>query len=207
MLFIRDIYIGLLFGYGAAVPIGPINVEMVRRNLRGGLGAGLSFGLGAGLADMTYFILLLLGAMAILTHPTVLHIVSIIGAVILAWFGIMAFRAKAEENSVLSRSSKSQPLWRHSLDSYLLTLLNPYTILFWSSVSAQVASYTHKTSSTAIVFGGGLLLGVMSWVLALNLVLYFTKHRLPAKATQYLNYFGGSILLIFAALSAWHAIN
>lgn len=207
MIILRDIFIGTLFGYGAAIPIGPINVEMVRRNLQICTMAGLFFGLGAGLADMTYLVLLAVGAIAIVTHTTILKIVSLLGAVILAWFGVMAFRASTEtKNALVLEKLQNRPLWRHCLDSYLLTLMNPFTILFWSSVSAQVANLTHRADGSPTAIGAGVLLGVISWALILNLILHYTKHHLPEKTAHYLNYVGGSILLIFAVFSVWHMI-
>lgn len=208
MIFLQNILIGLLFGYGAAIPIGPINVEMVRRNLKFGTAAGLFFGFGAGLSDMTYLALLTAGAIAILTHATAMRIISLIGAIILVWFAVMAFRTNASKTENTLEVIAQRPLWRHTLDSYLLTLLNPYTILFWSSVGAQVASYSgkHDGHAHALAIGLGVLLAVVSWAVILNVILHYTKHRLPEKANHYLNYIGGTILLIFAALSVWHAI-
>lgn len=91
----HEIIFGLLLGWGAAIPIGPINLEVIRRNLQFGSRFGISFGLGACSADMTYFILLLAGALVLLQHELVLRIIGIIGALILLWFGISAIRLKS----------------------------------------------------------------------------------------------------------------
>ena len=82
MIILRDILIGLLFGYSAAILIGPINVEMLRRNVRNGTGAGLCFGLGAGFANIIYLILLSMSAISILNHP-ILCVISLLGALAL----------------------------------------------------------------------------------------------------------------------------
>ena len=38
---------GILLGWGVAVPLGPVNVEIARRTLRGGFRAGFFLGMGA----------------------------------------------------------------------------------------------------------------------------------------------------------------
>ena len=48
---------GVIFGLGAAVPIGPVNVEIARRTLRAGFRSGFFLGCGAVTIDVTYAIL------------------------------------------------------------------------------------------------------------------------------------------------------
>ena len=62
---------GLALGFSIAVPIGPLNIEIMRRNLTLGLRAGVSLGIGASLGDFTYFILLIVGGIALLNHDTI----------------------------------------------------------------------------------------------------------------------------------------
>ena len=86
---------GLLLGLGAAIPLGPMNLEIIRRNLRFGSVYGIALGLGACSADVTYLVLLSLGALSILTHPLILQVIGVIGSSILLWFGYSALRLKA----------------------------------------------------------------------------------------------------------------
>ena len=52
--------IGIAIGLSAAAPIGPVNFEIIRRNLTLGLKAGIGFGLGACTADLCYLIVVFL---------------------------------------------------------------------------------------------------------------------------------------------------
>ncbi|HEY2589318.1 MAG TPA: hypothetical protein VGI81_26470, partial [Tepidisphaeraceae bacterium] len=54
---IRLIGRGIALGIGAAVPIGPVNVEIARRTFRGGFPAGFALGCGAVTVDVSYAIL------------------------------------------------------------------------------------------------------------------------------------------------------
>ena len=203
------ILIGLLLGWGAAVPVGPINLEIIRRNLRFGAKYGIALGMGADLVDLTYLILLSAGALAILTHPLVLKVVGIIGSIVLVWFGISALRMKTNKstsNNSIEKQTTYSPL-RHFFEGYVMTMFNPYTILFWSALSAQIANLAHKGTHAPIYTAIGVILGTTSWVLVLNITLHFTKHRLSAKVIDRLNFGGGIILLAFAALGFWHALS
>lgn len=197
----NPILLGLLLGWGAAIPIGPINLEVIRRNLNFGTVYGVTFGLGACSADVTYVILLFLGALVILNHLIVLKLVSLIGAFILIWFGFSALRMKI---NLKDRSTEiiGTP-WRQSTQGYFLTLLNPSTILFWSSVSAQIAAFTDKSLHAGLIIAMGVVLGTLSWVAGLNCFLHFSRRHLSEKIMQSFNYAGGIILLGFAAWCLW----
>ncbi|WP_423064144.1 LysE family translocator [Candidiatus Paracoxiella cheracis] len=204
----HEIIFGLLLGWGAAIPIGPINLEVIRRNLQFGSRFGISFGLGACSADMTYFILLLAGALVLLQHELVLRIIGIIGALILLWFGISAIRLKSASTDRENIKKKKDPkAWHHYFQAYFMTLLNPITILFWASVSSQIASLSHHGIVSAIYVGIGVLLGTSSWILALNTALHFTRHRISDKVMHYFNIVGGIILIGFAAFGFIHALR
>src|SRR3990167_181505 len=207
---IQEFLFGLLLGWGAAIPIGPINLEVIRRNLRLGVRFGVSFGLGACSADMTYFILLLAGALVLLQHALVLRITGIVGAMILLWFGVSALRLKTvSKDKGLDKNIqlKSPALYSQDFQAYWMTLLNPMTILFWSSVGAQIASLSYAGLVSSLYVGLGVLFGTVSWIMALNTALYFTRHLISDKMMHYFNYAGGIILIAFAGFGFWHAVK
>ena len=195
---------GILLGWGAAIPIGPLNLEIIRRNLHYGMPAGIALGFGACSGDITYLILLLVGALAILSHTIILKVFGVIGAGILAWFGYQALRMKVgnESHSVL----KVKPVWRHYLEGYALVMINPYTVLFWLSVSSQIALYARSGLDTSILIGFGVILGVTSWAIGLNITLHHTKHKLSTRAMLWFNRIGGIIILGFAVTTLVHVL-
>jgi len=196
------LFYGLLLGWGAAVPIGPLNLEMIRRNLRYGTDTGIALGIGASAADFTYLILLLLGAFTILRHEIALKIIGVVGALVLAWFGINALRKPVLQDTQVvttDKESRHRHLLKHGLQGYVMTMLNPFTILFWSSISVQVAALTYHLSERALYFvAAGVIIGTLSWVLTCNSILHFTRHRFSPRLVHYLNMAGGIILLGFA---------
>jgi L-lysine exporter family protein LysE/ArgO len=195
---------GILLGMGAAIPIGPVNLEIIRRNLRFGTSYGVMTGLGACMADLTYLILLSLGALTLLQYPEVLRALGIVGSLVLAWFGINAFCSKLTD---IPEQDKPPSLFRYSIDGYLITLINPYTILFWASISSQLSVMTAAHEHALFQAGSGVIIGAVAWIFTLNGFLHFTRHRLSKKFIHRLNYVGGVILLGFAGIGLVHAIG
>ncbi len=196
---------GLLVGWGVALPIGPSNLETIRRNLSFGTLSGLSFGVGIVSADLTYFIFLNLGVVAILIHnPWIICPIGIIGSLILFWFAYKTLRMKI--GTVKAARDNPLPLWKHIRDAYILTALSPFTVIFWASMSGSVAvsSGNHYELLWMVV---GLICAVCSWQISLNTVLHYTHHRLSGRAMHILNRSGGIILLCFAVFSLWKAVE
>jgi len=191
------LWMGILLGLGAAIPIGPVNMEIARRTLRFGFPYGTITGVGACLADLAYLVLLSLGILSLLQYPSALQWITVAGSLILAWFGFNAFRSPT---MVLTNDAIATPsLWHYGFGGFFITLLNPYTILFWASVSSQISGIS-STSHSIFWAGLGVIIGTFGWVLFLNSLLHFTRHFIGEKVTRALNYTGGMILLIFAGM-------
>jgi threonine/homoserine/homoserine lactone efflux protein len=132
---------GILLGLGAAVPIGPVNVEIARRTLRGGFAAGFAIGAGAATIDMSYALLSCLSLGQLLTHRAIFWPLNFGGIVLLTYMGIQCLRA-AWTKPTIEIESASPP--RASLRSgylvgLLMTLLNPMTLAFWFVVLPTAA--------------------------------------------------------------------
>src|SRR5262245_14084410 len=121
---LKHLFIGLLLGWGAAVPLGPVNLELIRRNLHLGTLISLAFGAGACLADVTFLLALSFGIINIFTYPWLLRTIGILGACIILWFAYKVLTAKiTARDADYNDSVKQQPLWRHLSEGYLITLL------------------------------------------------------------------------------------
>ena len=194
---------GIILGLGAAIPVGPVNLEMIRRNLHYGTSYGIMTGLGACTADLTYLTLLCCGALTLLQYPDVLRGLGIVGSLILIWFGVSAFRSTSSD---LPENSASPSLFRFGIEGYAITLINPFTILFWASVSSQISMAAIAYDHATLYAGAGVIVGTVSWVLTLNTILHFTRHHLSKRAIRWLNYSGGVIILSFAGLGILRAL-
>jgi len=83
---------GFGVGLGVAAPIGPVNVEIIRRGLRSGFREAFSLGMGAVTADAIYLALVCLGVSRIAEYPAVRTTLLALGVVMLETLGVMALR-------------------------------------------------------------------------------------------------------------------
>src|SRR5579862_1875601 len=80
----------LALGLGAAAPIGPVNVEIARRTLRGGFWPGLTLGAGAVTVDCLYSLLSSQSLGPIVNRPAVKWTFAIAGFILLVYLGAMS---------------------------------------------------------------------------------------------------------------------
>lgn len=187
---------GFFLGCGAAIPIGPMNIEIMRRNLTLGARFGVLFGLGACAADLTYMILLSFGLLVLFSTPFVMSSVTILGALLLLYFAFNILRAPINSFEVKAYQASHFAL-KHFFSGYSLTLINPATIIFWLSVSAQITAQT-AMSHRLLWASLGVIMGTVGWALSFNLFLNFTRHKISPLLMRLLNIFGAMLLIGFA---------
>ncbi len=125
---------GIVLGLGAAAPIGPVNVEIARRTLRGGFRQGLLLGCGAVTVDVGYAILSSLSVRGLADRPAVVVPLTVAGAAFLAYLGVQSLRAARAAWRVdpMGSSANQAGGGRGAyLTGLLMTLLNPMTLAFW----------------------------------------------------------------------------
>lgn len=198
-------WMGVFLGWGAAIPVGPVNLEITRRHLASGWGCGVVFGMGACVADLTYLVGLSLGWLVFIAEPAVLQWIGLIGAALLCYFGGAAVRST--QPNLAPTGLIRTALWRQWLSGYSMTLFNPFTILFWASLSSQLSLWSGEQASALWLSGLGVLAGTTSWVLFLNGVLTCCHHRISERTMRWLNIVGGGIVIAFGLYGFYHSFS
>lgn len=219
---------GVALGLAAAVPIGPVNVEIARRALRFGFAAGVALGLGAVTVDVVYALLSTLSFVKLLNQPAVLLPIAAAGALLLGYLGVQCLRAArsawkvdplAEADATADTEAtpdlaRPAVLRRAYLTGLLMTLLNPMTLVFWFvAVPAMGATPAPAASSQAAgadlpMMCVGVFVGTLAWVLTFSTLLAIAGHAAgsrPGRRRRWLaiaDAVGGVALIGFALLSA-----
>jgi threonine/homoserine/homoserine lactone efflux protein len=158
---------GMGVGVGLAAPIGPINIEIVRRGLRGGFRAGWLVGLGAVSADTIYCALIVSGVAPIADSVRLRVPLFLAGAVVLLFLGVGSLRAAASDTDPNANTRGTPPSSRRSyVAGFLLAVANPMGIVYWLSIGgALVASAVDRAGPTgAPLLIGGVFVGIVCWV-------------------------------------------
>lgn len=193
---------GLALGLGAAVPIGPVNVEIARRVLRNGFWFGFLLGCGAVSVDVAYAVLSSLGVRVLLDRPALLSVISTAGLLLLAILGLLSLRSAAHDLRAdpLQHAPQRGSMHGAYVTGLLMTLLNPMTLAFWFvAVPGTVGAITRDPGRDLPVMCAGVFIGTIAWVglfcTALSLVGRLRRAWWLAAA----DVIGGLVLLGFAA--------
>lgn len=184
---------GALFGYGASIPIGPINILIVAYALRS-FKLGFAIGAGAMLTDAIYLLLSHLGVSVFLKQNALfMEILSIFGASFLFYIAFITARGanKILEFNVASKQS----LMRCFLQGVWINALNPFIIAFWISVSAFTNSVQNQFLSLA-----GLIFSITTWIIFLPLIVAKSRKIISPKVAAVFAYVSAMFLAVFVLL-------
>ncbi len=182
---------GFLLGLGAAVPLGPINVLIMSNALRH-YGSAVALGAGAMSADITYLLLILFGLFHFMENPTVQLVMALGGSAFLLYLAWLIFKGRNEP--IRLQQVGNPPILKNWLKGYTLTLLNPYTVVFWLSVSAYIATkHLHPIATVA-----GLFSAIVLWITLMPLIIHKTKHLFSQRVATLFSVVSAGILAFFA---------
>ncbi len=190
---ISSIFSGITLGFGAAVPLGPINVIIMTNALRSYKSA-VAVGLGAMSADLIYFISLYFLGSAFAKNPTVAKLLALFGSSFLLYLAWLIFKGRNTPIIIENQKSSFKDLAKNYLKGLSLTLLNPYTVAFWLSITSLIT--TTNLNPIATIFG--IIAAISSWITIMPLIVHKTKHLFTQKVNWYFSLFSASIMLFFA---------
>ncbi len=190
-------FTAVIVGLGAAVPIGPVNLEIMRRGLRGGFGPAFLTGLGAATVDGVYSVLFTLGLSAV-PSEAVREAMSYAGGAVLLVLGLLTLRASfALGEKVLEETKPAPAGGTPYLVGLTMTALNPMTLTFWASIGAAVQGLDLSGLTQRALFAGGVVAGALSWVVSFSLFLHKTRHRVSLRFERIATAAGGLALVGF----------
>lgn len=185
-------------GVIAAVPAGPVQVEVVRRSVNGHLRSSLMVVLGAMIADIAYGIIAFFEIAPVLQENHTRAVFSLIGAVVLIFLGALVLR-----QSLTGHSSKPESRYlrkkRWGLISGLsLSAANPMMILWWligAKIFIDIELIDKVTPDIAVSFLAAGGLGLATYLILLSIILYRIKRFMSETNIQRVNLISGIVLL------------
>jgi L-lysine exporter family protein LysE/ArgO len=194
---------GILFGLGAAMPIGPVNVEITRRALRGGFWPAVAIGCGASSIDVAYAVLSTVGVTPLLTNVWVKRVLAYCGIALMVYLGVTSVRGARQIAHKDVLAAQKLPAAPSAAGGYvtglLLTGLSPFTIGFWFVVLPQYAgSLTEQPRHDLPIIVVGVFLATLGWVFAFAGLLAFAGRWRRRWWLVAADEIGGSMLLMLA---------
>jgi threonine/homoserine/homoserine lactone efflux protein len=184
---------GILIGISITAPIGPTNVEVIRRGIQDGWRAAVAFCLGSLVAVILYLTLVTLGFSKVAHIPWFNTTLTIFGILVLGYLAYNSFHDTFSGGQFeIAEAEAAQR--RHFLPGILLTVANPAVLLFWTGIMG--ASFT-KSQSANLPFVAGILAGAVLTYIALNALIFYARQLLQQKLFKIVSLAAGLLLTYF----------
>lgn len=191
---------GGVLGFSIAAAVGPIGVLCIRRSIADGCLAGFVSGMGAATADACFGGLVAAGVTGVADFVGQQQFwFTFVGGIYLCWLGGQTFCARPAETAAKSDAQGLLPAY---LSTFVLTLMNPMTILFFASVFS-VAGLGKAAGSglAAATLVAGVFLGSALWWLILSLLAGALRARFDRHWQHWLNRISG---VVIGGFGFWH---
>jgi threonine/homoserine/homoserine lactone efflux protein len=193
---VNDFLQGLGLGLILQISVGPVCVAVLHTALRRGFGHAWAMAWGAVLVDAAYILLSVLGVSALLQIEAARRIVGLLGALLLAYFGLRYLRAPARLGHGPQQQGSRLGSFRYGV---ALTLTNPLTILFWTGVlGAAMSARSFDHSLGVLFFAAGCLTATLVFLTGVSLAGHLLERFLNEALAVWLNRAVGLFLLGFA---------
>lgn len=156
---------GVIIGIVASAPMGPVGVLCIQRTLNKGRVYGLITGVGAAFSDLLYALLTGYGLNLlydVISNPSTVYWMQLIGAIIMFVFGLHTFRLNPVQNTRNVSRNKSS-LLRNGITGFFITLSNPMIILLFLALFSPLKfvipemSLPYQCFGYLSIFGGAIL--------------------------------------------------
>lgn len=202
---------GVVSGFLASVPVGPVNVTIVNDGARHGFLRAWLIGLGASTMEMIFSGMSLAGSASLFDSKLTRSTMELASFLMLTLLGFKYLRASAIETSSRSEIAIEEKLHPHTsfMIGFVRVLGNPGVLLLWITLSATFISHewvdNNWMSKLACMAGVGM--GTAAWFTVLSYGVSRRHGRFSPGTLLKLSHFSGGFLLLGALIVAIRLIR
>jgi len=193
---------GLIAGFVAALPGGPVNATLLGEAARKGFRWAAFVALGATVMEAIYCTVALAGFAQLFRDRWIRAAMELISFLLMLWLGVKYLRGcplpgeERAERFVEEHFHPHTAFWT----GFLRVLGNPGILLLWLTVSAPLfgSGWVQPVWSSKWPFVAGVALGGLLWFLLLGWSVSLGRGRLSSSTHQRLSHISGWVLLLFA---------
>jgi len=189
---------GILVGFLASIPLGPVGVLCIQRTINKGRLSGMFSGMGSATVDAFFALVAALGLTYIINFIEEQQFyIQLIGGVVLIVVGARIFYANPIKQIRRHRRRKNK-LIEDYFSVLFLTLSNPVAIFLFVAAFAGIGIVSSNDStldSSFIVIG--VFFGAMFWWLTLTFLVDLFRKRFRLKQLWWINKIAGVIVVVF----------
>ena len=198
----------IVLGLSLSIPVGPINIEMIKRGIKNGFWHSWAVGLGGMSADIVLMLLIYFGVSTYLTTPMAQLIMWIFGFLILVYLGYESIRDAFKEVTIsdeVEKETKSKSF----ISGFLIAISNPLNIIFWIGIYGSVLTTTLNTIGTgqALLYSSAIFVGIAAWDLTVATSVNFGRKFANQRFLKWLSVIAGLVLIGFGVSFGYRAIK
>lgn len=189
---------GLIVGFLASIPLGPVGVLSIQRTINKGRTSGIMSGMGAATVDTFFALVAALGLTYIINFiEEQQFFIQLLGGGVLMLLGIRIFRTNPIKQIRRHRRQKNK-LIEDYFSIVFLTLSNPLAVFLFIAAFAGIGMVTSNDSnlkSSLIILG--VFLGAMLWWTTLTFLIDLFRKKFRLKQLWWINKIAGILIIVF----------
>ena len=209
MFLLLPFLLGIAVGALYCAPVGPVNLEIVRRGLTIGFLAAFLVALGAVIGDSFWAAVGILGSGLLMESLPLRVVIGFIGVLILLFLSWSAFRASARNPDYrLSDPPRKRVGFAVGV---ALSMANPFAVFFWLWLAASGAMASVGVDSShhiaRVWFFTGLVAGAILYGLALSGIVAWSRRFISAHLMRKINIGAAVGLLALAVVMTFRILR
>ena len=192
---------GIILGLSITAPIGPTNIEVIRRGVREGWRSAREFCLGVIVALVIYLLLVVL-ELSFLTESELFNTgLTLLGVLVLAYLSYNSLRDFFSGREIEIEEGRSGQ--GHFVPGIVLTISNPAILLLWTGIMGANLAASDASFSQGLMLSLGILIGVVVFFTALIYLIHYGRKFLRQRYIKYVSLVAGVVLLVFCIRFAY----
>ncbi|MEA2106166.1 MAG: LysE family translocator [Bacteroidota bacterium] len=189
---------GVIVGFLASIPLGPVGVLCIQRTISKGRVSGLFSGMGAATVDSFFALVAALGLTFIINFIEKQQFyIQLFGGGVLIFLGTRIFNTNPIQQIRRHRKKKNK-LVEDFFSVLFLTLSNPLAIFLFVAVFAGIGLVTSKDSSIkSSLIIAGVFLGALLWWASLTFFVDLFRKKFRLKQLWWINKIAGILIIVF----------
>jgi threonine/homoserine/homoserine lactone efflux protein len=198
---------GLIFGFGSAILIGPVNFLAIRRGIIGGFQQTFMVGAGAALVDASFAYIVFVGISKdgiVGVGKIIVWGISALFLLFLAYSVLTEIRENPEAMENITVRKQIQWLDNSFVMGLLLVATNPFALIWWVGwvSTLQLSGNIPLTGGAATCFFSAVLGSELIWYSCLGLGVHYTRNLFNRKALTIISWICGLGMLVYFLLYA-----
>ncbi|MBH0230379.1 LysE family transporter [Halobacillus sp. KCTC 3957] len=202
----------IVLGLSIAAPVGPINVEIIKRGLAFGFWPALFVGLGGMSSDLVLMGAMFTGISTVLTWTWVKITLMLLGCIILiqtGWTSLRTDQLKVEERKTERLPSETRMRLGSFMKGFLIAGTNPMNILFWVGIYGSVLSgaFQEENLFHSFLVSSLVFVGIGLWNINLAFTMHFGRFLANPFVLKSINSVASIVLIGFGCKFGYDGLN